>query len=107
MTDYNVEDRLITKDDWEKWLKMKEEYSDRHLSNIPEPSAKKESRYAVMEWHKYPQEKPPKDGLFLITHKFRNKKEVAMAYLTKDINSNSLMAWAKLPKPYEEEIRDE
>ena len=56
MTDYNVEGRLITKDDWEKWLKMKEENLDRHLANITEPSAKKESRYAVIEWHKYPQE---------------------------------------------------
>ena len=43
------------------------------------------SEYTV-KWHLYPDEKPPKDGLFLITHKFRNKKEVAMAYLTKDIN---------------------
>ena len=57
-------------------------------------------------WHKYPDEKPPKDGLFLITHKFGNKKEVAMAYLTKDINSNNLIAWAKMPKAYEEENHD-
>ena len=55
-------------------------------------------------WHKYPDEKPTKDGLFLITHKFGNRKEVAMAYLTKDINSNNLIAWAELPKPYEDEI---
>lgn len=55
-------------------------------------------------WHKYPDEKPPKDGLFLITHKFGNKKEVAMAYLTKDINSNNLIAWAKMPKAYEDEL---
>ena len=58
-------------------------------------------------WHKYPDEKPPKDGLCLSTHKFGNKKEVAIAYLTKDTNSNNLIAWAKLPKPYEDEIRDE
>ena len=58
-------------------------------------------------WHKYPDENPPKDGLFLITHKFGNKKEVSIAYLTKDTNSNNLIAWAKLPKPYEDEIRDE
>lgn len=102
MEDYNVEDRLITKEDWEKWLKLKEEHSDKRLSNIPETSAKKESRYAVIEWHPYPDEKPPKDGLYLITLKFGNTKDVSMGYLTKDINSNSLMAWAKLPKPYEE-----
>ena len=57
-----------------------------------------------IEWHQYPQEKPPKDGLFLITHKFGNKKEVAMAYLTKNTNSNNLIAWANLPKPYDEEV---
>lgn len=102
MEDYNVKDRLITKEDWEKWLKLKEEHSDKRLSNMPEIPTKKETKYAVIEWHKYPKEKPPKEGLYLITHKFGNKKEVAMAYLTKDINSNSLMAWAKLPKPYEE-----
>ena len=56
-----------------------------------------------IEWHKYPNEKPSKDGLFLITYKLGNKKEVAMAYLTKDINSNSLIAWADMPKPYKEE----
>ena len=55
-------------------------------------------------WHKYLDEKPPKDGLFLITHKFGNKKEVAMAYLTKDINSNNLIAWAELPEPYKENL---
>ncbi len=54
-------------------------------------------------WHKYPNERPPKDGLFLITHKFGNKKEVAIAYLTKDTNSNNLIAWAEIPEPYEEE----
>lgn len=104
MTDYNVEGRLITKDDWENWLKMKEENSNRHLSNITEPSSKKEIRYAVIEWHKYPQEKPPKEGLYLITLKFGNTKDVSLGYLTKDIYSNTLTAWAELPKPYEDEI---
>ena len=60
-------------------------------------------RESKILWHKYPEENPPKDGLFLITHKFRNKKEVSMAYLTKDINSNSLIAWAELPEPYKED----
>ena len=55
-------------------------------------------------WHKYPDEKPPKDALFLITHKFGNKKEVAIAYLTKDTNSNNLIAWAELPEPYKEDL---
>ena len=36
MNDYNVKDRLITQEDWEKWLKLKEEYSDKHISNMPE-----------------------------------------------------------------------
>ena len=55
-------------------------------------------------WHKYPDEKPTKDGVFLITHKFGNRKEVVMAYLTKDINSNNLIALAEIQEPYEDEI---
>ena len=61
-------------------------------------------RESKILWHKYPEEKPPKDGLFLITYKFGNKKEVTIAYLTKDINLDNLIAWAKLPKCYEDEI---
>ena len=53
-----------------------------------------------IEWHKYPEEKPKKDGLFLVTYKFGNKKEVTMAYLTKDFNSDNLIAWAEKPEPY-------
>ena len=103
MEDYNVEDRLITKEDWEKWLKLKEEHSGKRLSNMPETPIKKETKYAVIEWHKYPEEKPPKEGLYLITLKFGNTKDVSMGYLTKDICSNTLIAWAEIPEPYKEE----
>ena len=103
MEDYNVEDRLITKEDWEKWLKLKEEHSDKRLSNMPETPIKKETKYAVIEWHKYPEEKPPKEGLYLITLKFGNTKDVSMGYLTKDIYSNTLIAWAEIPEPYKED----
>lgn len=50
MKEYTVEGRLITKDDWEKWLKLKEEYADKHISNITEPSAKKENNMEGQEW---------------------------------------------------------
>lgn len=103
MEDYNVKDRLTTKEDWEKWLKLKEEHSDKRLSNMPETPTKKETKYAVIEWHKYPEEKPPKEGLYLITLKFGNTKDVSMGYLTKDIYSNTLIAWAEIPEPYKEE----
>ena len=103
MEDYNVKDRLITKEDWEKWLKLKEEHSDKRLSNMPETPTKKETKYAVIEWHKYSEEKPPKEGLYLITLKFGNTKDVSMGYLTKDIYSNTLIAWAEIPEPYKEE----
>ena len=43
-------------------------------------------------WHKYPDEKPPKEGLYLITLKFGNTKDVSMGYLIKDIYSNTLIA---------------
>ena len=112
MEDYNVEGRLITKDDWEKWLKMKEEYSDRHLSNIPEPSAKKESRYAVIEWHKYPQEKPKECdeylvtvncGYFNLTETSTWKDGLFTNYENKPNRICSIIAWAEKPEPYKEE----
>ena len=103
MNDYNVKDRIITKEDWEKWLKSKEEYSDKRISNMQETLTKKENKYAVIEWHKYPDEKPPKEGLYLITLKFGNTKDVSMGYLTKDIYSNTLTAWAEIPEPYNPE----
>ena len=110
MEEYNVEGRLITKDDWEHWLKMKEEYSDRHLSNMPETSAKKESRYAVIEWHKYPQEKPKKDDEYLVSVNMWNKSFTSTSsWITsngvfEDIWDERIYAWAEKPGPYKEEI---
>ena len=49
-------------------------------------------RESKIFWHKYPDEKPPKDGLFLLTHKFGNKKQAEIAYLTRDINAHNLIA---------------
>ena len=60
-----------------------------------------------IEWHPYPKEKPPKEGLYLITLKFGNTKDVSMGYLTKDIYSNTLTAWAEIPEPYKEEKGNE
>ena len=42
MEDYNIEDRLITKDDWENWLKLREEYSRKSISNTTENNRKGE-----------------------------------------------------------------
>lgn len=56
-----------------------------------------------VKWHPYPKEKPPKEGLYLITLKFGNTKDVSMGYLTKDIYSNTLTAWAEIPEPYNPE----
>ena len=108
MEDYNVEGRLITKDDWENWLKMKEENSNRHLSNIPEPS-KKESRYAVIDWHKYPQEKPKKDDEYLVSVNMWNKSSTLTSHwisskdVFKDLFDEFVYAWAEMPEPYKED----
>ena len=59
-----------------------------------------------VKWHPYPQEKPPKEGLYLITLKFGNTKDVSMGYLTKDIYSNTLIAWAEKPEPYNPEEKN-
>lgn len=107
MTDYNVEDRIITKDDWEKWLKSKEEESDRRLSNMPEPSAKKEIRYSVIEWHPYPQDKPYCDDNYIVSVKIGKSEYVTVSMYFDDEFENfydcEVMAWAELPEPYKEE----
>ena len=108
MEEYNVEGRLITKDDWEKWLKTREEYFDKCLSNIPEPSVKKESRYAVIEWHKYPQEKPKVENLYLVSIRDRKRDFTSASWWESPIYAfgnwdKDVMAWAELPEPYEEE----
>ena len=56
-----------------------------------------------VKWHPYTEEKPPKERLYLITLKFGNTKDVSMGYLTKDIYSNTLIAWAEIPEPYNPE----
>ena len=109
MEDYNVEGRLITKDDWENWLKMKEENSARHLSNITEPSAKKESRYAVIKWNPYPQEKPKEDNEYLVSVNMWNKSSTLTSHwisskdVFKDLFDEFVYAWAEMPEPYKEE----
>lgn len=109
MEEYNVEGRLITKDDWENWLKTREEYFDKCLSNIPEPSVKKERRYAVIEWHKYPQDKPKKDGDYLVSVNMWNKSSTSTSHwisskdVFKDLFDEFIYAWAEMPGPYEEE----
>ena len=109
MTDYNVEGKLITKDDWEKWLKMKEKCSDRQLSNMPEPSARKEGKYAVIEWHKYPQEKPKKDDEYLVSVNMWNKSSTLTSLWIGSIDAfidlwnEYISAWAEMPEPYKAE----
>ena len=55
-----------------------------------------------VKWHTYPQEKPKKDGIYLITHRYGNKIGVSMGYVTKNFNSDNLIAWAEKPEPYKE-----
>ena len=92
MEDYNVEGRLITKDDWEKWLKSKEE-----------ESAKKESRYAVIEWHKYPQEDLPMIGRYFLTIRghYGNFVDIFRISPEKEWMRKFVVAWAELPEKYD------
>lgn len=109
MEDYNVEDRLITKEDWEKWLKSKEGYSDKCLSNMPETPIKKETKYAVIEWHKYPEEKPKTDDQYLVSIKLLNNSFTTTANWRNvkdkfvDVFYRNITAWTEMPKPYKEE----
>lgn len=104
MEEYNVEDRLITKEDWENWLKSKEEYSNKRLSNMPETPIKKETKYAVIEWHPYPKEKPKKDTMYLVSiENFTSTSYWTTQNDAFDIWDKCTSAWAEMPKPYKEE----
>ena len=102
MEDYNVEDRLITKDDWEEWLNKK---------------GQKETGEEKVEWHPYPKERPPKEDVYLVTmvdkihfvaeSKYSPKKKKFTYEYYGDIFDDCIIAWSEMPKPYKEEIRDE
>ena len=109
MKDYNVEDRLITKEDWENWLKLRKEYSGKRLPNMSEAPIKKETKYAVIEWHQYSQEKPTKENEYLVsitdgntrfsTTDYWSSKNKVFKYYT----DASIIAWAELPESYKGE----
>lgn len=107
MKEYDSKDRLITKDDWEKWLKLKEEHSDKRLSTCQKHQLKKETKYAVIEWHRYPQEKPNKDDEYLVSVK--SGDDILFTSTSLWIGSKDnftdrwnehISAWAELPEPY-------
>ena len=114
MEDYKVEGRLITKDDWENWLKSREKESVIQFQNRIKAPAKKESRYAVIEWHKYPQEKPKECdeylvtvncGYFNLTETSTWKDGLFTNYENEPNKMCSIIAWAEKPRPYNEEIK--
>ena len=60
----------------------------------------------TVKWHPYPQEKPKKDILYIVTVKIRDKT------LTSDLKwskrkfifyDKCVTAWAEMPEPYKEE----
>ena len=112
MEDYNVEDRLITNEDWEYWLKSKKEYTDKRLSNMPETPTKKETKYAVIEWHQYPKEKPKKSDDYLVSINAVDKIFTYTAYWIDTIGifelryDGRILAWADMPAPYNEQKND-
>lgn len=55
-----------------------------------------------VKWHPYPQEKPLKEGRYLVTfkHIFRNFV-VIRSYPNSDWDKEVVIAWAELPKPYD------
>lgn len=113
MKEYDSKDRLITKDDWEKYLKLKEEHSDKRLSNMPETPTKKETKYAVIEWHTYPEEKPKEDDQYLVSVNMWNKSYTSTSRWIsskdgfKDVWDKFVYAWAEMPEPYKEQKNDQ
>ena len=109
MEDYTADGRLITTDDWENWMKSKEEYSDKRLSNMRETPTKKETKYAVIEWHKYPEEKPKEDKKYLLSVNMWGKSfTYTSSWLTsknvfEDIWEKCIYACSDLTYPYNEQ----
>ena len=109
MEEYNVEDRLITKDDWEKYLKLKEEHSNKPLSNLPEASDEDGSKYIVIEWHKYPEEKPKTDDQYLVSIKLSNNSFTTTANWRNvqdkfvDVFYRNITAWPEIHEQYKED----
>lgn len=64
-------------------------------------------------WHKWPEEKPPTEGRFLVTEKIgQDKPFVSVLRFEADPRFSSwgilfekteILAWAELPEPYEPE----
>ena len=58
-----------------------------------------------VKWHPYPQERPIEDNAYLITVKYRHSKKVMKWDCFNGYFNvyGDVIAWAELPKPYEEE----
>ena len=102
MKDYNVEDRLITKDDWEEWLNKKDQ---KEICEVKENVTIKFEG----EWHKYPEEKPKKDDDYLVSVKIEDESFTLTSCFDTSIDAFGILsdkyvtAWAELPEPYKEE----
>lgn len=62
-------------------------------------------RETKTKWHKFPDNKPPKSGQYLITVFRNNRKEIDTAYWMSarywyGYKPNNVLAWAKLPMVY-------
>ena len=58
------------------------------------------------KWHKYPEDKPKKDGSYLITTIYGHIPEVITeSYTNGEFNLDAfVVAWAEKPSPYEEKV---
>ena len=59
-----------------------------------------------IQWHKYPEDRPKKDGSYLITTIYSHIPEVISEnYENGEFNLDAfVVAWAELPEPYKENI---
>lgn len=70
------------------------------------PSYKPKEEKTKVIWHPYPQEKPKMEGVYLATAVFGSIKEVVTWYFESrrfgNKFDNYVIAWAEMPKPYED-----
>lgn len=70
-----------------------------------------------VDWHPYPDEKPQKDGVYLVTIRVWNAtyedyfEGVGFSYFMnadfKEDAIHEVIAWAEKPEPYRPEVKDE
>lgn len=60
-----------------------------------------------VDWHPYPETKPKKDGIYLVTTLAGEVDTDVFQLGDFDFYMSEVIAWAELPEPYRSEVKNE